>query len=321
MTPAPALSEGFVVGADGGGRRLDAWLAGVAGLPRSEVQAMIEAGLVTVDGARTPKSRRLEPGAVVVATRREAPVVAASPAPFRIAFEDRYLAVVIKPAGVVVHPAPGTTSGTLVEALATVMPLAPAAGEGRPGIVHRLDKGTSGLMVVAKTDDVHRALVAAMSHREIAKWYLALVAGSFSLPAGRIEAPMGRSTRDRTKMAVVPGGREAVTAFDVLEAFSLPEPAALIRVGLHTGRTHQIRVHLAHIHRPVVGDDTYGKAAAPMAASLGLSRPFLHAERLAFRHPVTGEPIDIAEPLPAELQAALEEARALTRRTGIDRHF
>jgi 23S rRNA pseudouridine1911/1915/1917 synthase len=296
---------------DGAGRRLDAWLSAVAGIPRGEVQAMIEGGLVTVDGARALKSRRLNPGAVVVAVRREQSVPDAAPAPFRLAYEDEHLAVVVKPAGVVVHPAPGAATGTLVEALAAVMPLAPAAGAGRPGIVHRLDKGTSGLMVVAKTDDVYAALSAAMRRREITKGYLALVAGGFSLPAGRIEAPMGRSTRDRTKMSVMPGGREAVTEFAVLEGFGLPEPSTLIGIHLQTGRTHQIRVHLAHIHHPVVGDATYGHTASGLAAALGLTRPFLHAEHLTFTHPVTGVRVDIAEPLPADLTAALEIARAL----------
>jgi len=144
--------------------------------------------------------------------------------------------------------------------------------------------------------------------------YVALVAGTFGLPAGRIEAPIGRSTRNRTRMSVTAAGREAVTTFavqQVFEAGELPGPASLIAVELHTGRTHQIRVHLAHVHHPVVGDPTYGRPAQPLAAALGLTRPFLHAARLAFAHPVTGAPIDRSEPLPADLEAALEQARRL----------
>jgi 23S rRNA pseudouridine1911/1915/1917 synthase len=207
----------------------------------------------------------------------------------------------------VVHPAPGNRSGTLVEALGVRMPLAPAAGAGRPGIVHRLDKDTSGLMVVAKTDRAYEGLVAAMGGREVSRTYLALVAGAFALPEGRIEAPMGRSPRERTRMGVVSGGREAVTEFKVLEPFG---SSTLIEVHLRTGRTHQIRVHLAHIHRPVVGDAVYGKSANALARQLGLKRPFLHSHRLQFVHPVTGADIDIVDPLPPDLAAVLRELEA-----------
>ncbi|MGH2717555.1 MAG: RluA family pseudouridine synthase [Actinomycetota bacterium] len=297
------------------GSRLDAWLASALGLPRAEVQAMIAEGLVTVDGASRPKSHRLESGEAVVATPRAITEQEAPLASFRIVYADGDLAVVDKPPGVVVHPAPGHRSGTLVDALATVMPLAPAAGEGRPGIVHRLDAGTSGLMVVAKTDAAYRGLAGAIKRRAVTKGYLALVAGTFGMPAGRIEAPIGRSTRDRTRMSVTAAGREAVTTFAVEETFGrggLPSPASLIAVELHTGRTHQIRVHLAHVHHPVVGDPTYGRPAQPLAVAVGLTRPFLHAARLAFDHPVTGERIDCSEPLPADLEAALAQARRLS---------
>ena len=287
--------------------RLDAWLAGASGIARTEVQGMIEDGSVTVDGRPALKSYRLRAGDLVEARRRSSNGVVDTSAPFRIAFEDDHLAVVAKPAGVVVHPAPGSASATLVEALATRMPLAPAGGEGRPGIVHRLDKDTSGLMVVAKTDEALAGLAAAMGRREVARTYLALVAGAFNMTTGRIEAPMGRSRRDRTKMGVVPGGREAVTEFAVLEALG---PASLLEVRLGTGRTHQIRVHLAHIHHQVVGDPVYGRATTTLARSLGLARPFLHAQRLEFRHPVTGQSVDLTDPLPQDLEDALELARA-----------
>lgn len=287
--------------------RLDAWLAGASGIARTEVQGMIEDGSVTVGGRPAIKSYRLRAGDLVEARRHSSEVVVDTSAPFRIVFEDEYLAVVAKPAGVVVHPAPGSASATLVEALATRMPLAPSAGEGRPGIVHRLDKDTSGLMVVAKTDEALAGLSAAMGRREVSRTYLALVAGTFNMSTGRIEAPMGRSRRDRTKMGVVPGGREAVTEFRVLEALGA---TSLLEVHLGTGRTHQIRVHLAHIHHQVVGDPVYGRATTTLARTLGLHRPFLHSQRLQFQHPVTGDPVDVTEPLPPDLEDALRLARA-----------
>jgi len=299
--------ESFEVGDDGAGKRLDAWIATAAGLSRGEAQSLIERGLVTLEGAPAPKSRKLAARETVQLQRAPADPAQDSTAPFAVAYEDEHLAVIVKPPGVVVHPAPGNRSGTLVEALGVRMPLAPAAGAGRPGIVHRLDKDTSGLMVVAKTDRAYEGLVAAMGGREVSRTYLALVAGNFALPEGRIEAPMGRSPRERTRMGVVSGGREAVTEFKVLEPFG---SSTLIEVHLGTGRTHQIRVHLAHIRRPVVGDAVYGKSANALARQLGLKRPFLHSHRLQFVHPVTGADIDIVDPLPPDLAAVLQGLEA-----------
>ena len=299
--------ESFQVGDDGAGKRFDAWLAAAAGLSRGEAQSLIEQGQVTVGGAPALKSRRLVPGERVQLQRAAVDRTQDTTAPFAVAYEDDHLAVIAKPPGVVVHPAPGNPSGTLVEALAARMPLAPAAGAGRPGIVHRLDKDTSGLMVVAKTDAAYEGLVAAMGGRDVSRTYLALVAGTFALPSGRIEAPMGRSPRERTKMGVVSGGREAVTEFKVLEPFG---SSTLIEVHLGTGRTHQIRVHLAHIRHPVVGDAVYGKSTNALARQLGLERPFLHSHRLQFAHPVTGADIDIVDPLPPDLAAVLRKLEA-----------
>ncbi|HEU5002782.1 MAG TPA: RluA family pseudouridine synthase [Actinomycetota bacterium] len=301
----------FVVPDDAAGARLDAWLAGAGGWSRREVQDMVEAGRVTREGGPAAKSHRLVAGEVIEAEALPERTVEGPDAEYRIVVEDDHLAIVAKPAGVVVHPAPGTRGPTLVDALARVMALAPAAGGSRPGIVHRLDKDTSGLLVVAKTDDAYRGLVAAMQARKIARTYQALVAGVFGMPAGRIEAPVGRSQRDRTRMAVAPGGREAVTEFTVSERFERPAPASLLEVHLHTGRTHQIRVHLAHIQHPVVGDTTYGRAAAGLARALGLHRPFLHALRLEFVHPVTGIRIEAIDPLPEDLRRALSDLRSV----------
>lgn len=299
--------ETYEVGDEGVGRRFDAWLAAAAGLSRGEAQLLIEAGDATLGGAPVPKSRRLQGGETVM-VRRSAPIpVEDATAAYAVAFEDEDLAVIVKPAGVVVHPAPGTPAGTLVEALAARMPLSAAGGPGRPGVVHRLDKDTSGLMVVAKTDQAHEALAGAIARREVRRSYLALVAGAFALPAGRIEAPMGRSPGDRTRMGVVSGGRDAVTEFRVVESFG---SSSLLEVHLGTGRTHQIRVHLAHIGHPVVGDTTYGASTIALARQVDLYRPFLHSHRLAFVHPVTGQDIDIVDPLPADLAAALEALRS-----------
>ncbi|MGH2706028.1 MAG: RluA family pseudouridine synthase [Actinomycetota bacterium] len=306
MGSSGGLPGPLEVDPEGEGRRLDAWLAVAAGISRSVAGRLIEQGLVTVDGAAAAKSLRLSAGQRVLVDR-PAPPPPAPTAPFEVRFEDEHVAVVAKPAGVVVHPAPGLADPTLVDALRARMPLAPAAGEDRPGIVHRLDRDTSGLLVVAKTDAAYRGLVSAMQTREVRRRYLALVLGEFSLPAGRIEAPVGRAPRIPTRMTVTPEGREAVTQFRVLEALGR---VALLEVHLGTGRTHQIRVHLEHIGHPVVGDPTYGRRAHSLQTELGLERPFLHAAGLSFDHPVlAGVRVDVSEPLPPDLEAALERAR------------
>jgi 23S rRNA pseudouridine1911/1915/1917 synthase len=294
----------LAVDADDAGERLDRFLAGPLG-SRSQAQALIEAGAVTVDGRRVPKRHALSAGEIV---RVDVPATAppgpeAHPAPFAVVFEDDHLLVVDKPAGVVVHPARGHRTGTLAQALAGRV----AGGEdpGRAGIVHRLDRDTSGLLVVARTDAVHRALKELIASRALRREYLALVAGRPQARTGTIEAPIGRDRRDRTLMSIdTDEGREARTHYE-LERL-LPR-TALLRVALETGRTHQIRVHLAAIGLPVVGDPQYGRAGAP---DYGLERQFLHAARLAFAHPVTGEPLDVRSPLPVDLAGALAAAEA-----------
>jgi 23S rRNA pseudouridine1911/1915/1917 synthase len=298
-------------GPDDEGTRLDAFLAEPVG-SRARAQRLIEQGRVTVGGAAAPKRHRMSAGELVaVDLPREEPPPGDLPAardraPFTVPYEDEYLLVVDKPAGVVVHPAAGHRTGTLSQALAGRV----AGGdEGRAGIVHRLDKDTSGLLVVARSEDVHRALREALTRREITREYLALVEGRPPARTGTIDAPLGRDRRVRTRMSTdTDDPREAVTHFALEEA--LPG-TTLLRVRLETGRTHQIRAHLLAIGHPVAGDPEYGTPGL-----LGLDRQFLHATRLAFRHPVTSEALDIASPLPADLQAVLARARAPTEGQG-----
>jgi 23S rRNA pseudouridine1911/1915/1917 synthase len=284
---------------DDAGTRLDAFLAGPLG-SRARAQRLIEAGAVLVDGRAAPKRHLVAAGEVIsVDEPEEAPPTEVPKAAYAVPYADKHLLVVDKPAGVVVHPARGHPTGTLAQALAGVA----AGGEdaARAGIVHRLDRDTSGLLVVARTEEAHRALRAALQRREITREYLALVEGRPPARTGTIDAPLGRDRRVRTRMSTdtdVP--RAAVSHFEIERA--LPR-TTLLRVRLETGRTHQIRAHLRAIDHPVVGDPEYGTPGR-----LGLERQFLHAARLAFAHPVTGAPIDVSSPLPPDLQAALELA-------------
>jgi len=284
------------------GARLDAFLAGPLG-SRARAQKLIEDGGVRVDGAVVPKRHRVAAGQTVTVELPVEPEAAAgdaAPAPFAVRYEDDDLLVVDKPAGVVVHPARGHRSGTLAQALAGV-----AAGgeEGRAGIVHRLDRDTSGLLVVARSPAAHRTLKAALQARAITREYLALVEGRPPARTGTIDAPIGRDRRHRTRMSTdTDDPREAVTHFEVEDA--LPR-TTLLRVRLETGRTHQIRAHLHAIGHPVAGDPEYGTPGR-----LGLERQFLHAARLRFAQPKTGADVDVVSPLPGDLRAALEQARA-----------
>jgi 23S rRNA pseudouridine1911/1915/1917 synthase len=288
------------VPAEAAGTRLDRFLAVPLG-SRARAQALIDAGRVWVNGAVLPKRHLVAAGESIEVD--DAPVDAAAapqdPAPFEIAYEDEHLLVVDKPAGVVVHPARGHWAGTLAQALE-----GRAAGGEHPwraGIVHRLDRDTSGLLVVAKNDEVHRALKALLAARRLSREYLALVEGHPPARTGTIDAPIGRHRRDRKLMSIdSDDGREARTHFEIERL--LPS-SALLRVTLETGRTHQIRVHLAAIDHPVCGDPQYG-----MRGRYGLGRQFLHATRLAFTHPVSGDDVDVRSPLPPDLVAALDEA-------------
>jgi 23S rRNA pseudouridine1911/1915/1917 synthase len=283
--------------------RLDRFLASLPEIGSRAAAERVLADGVSVDGEKRPKSHRLEggeelhlepPPGAVAALEHEA-------VELRIAYEDEHLLVVDKPAGVVVHPGAGRRSGTLVHGL-----VGRAAGgdePDRPGIVHRLDRDTSGLLVVARSDDVHRRLQALIRRRAIERGYVALVRGRPRSRRGRIDAAIGRDRSDPKRQSLdTETPRAATTHFDVEEL--LPEHA-LLGVSLETGRTHQIRVHLAAIGLPVSGDPTYG-----VAGDLGLERQFLHAARLAFPHPVSGEQVEVDSPLPPDLVAALERARS-----------
>jgi 23S rRNA pseudouridine1911/1915/1917 synthase len=280
------------------GTRLDRFLAGSLG-SRARAQALIDHGRVKVDGAVRPKRHLVAAGEAIEvddAPPDSAPAPA-DPAPFTVAYEDQHLLVVDKPAGVVVHPARGHWDGTLSQALE-----GRAAGGEEPwraGIVHRLDRDTSGLLVVAKNDGVHRALKALLAARRLRREYLALVDGHPPARTGTIDAPIGRHRRDRKLMSIESdNAREARTHFELEQL--LPD-AALLRVRLETGRTHQIRVHLAAIGHPVVGDRAYGGGGP------GGPRPFLHAHRLAFSHPRGGARQAFEAALPAELAGVLAE--------------
>lgn len=295
----------IAVGPADAGERLDVVLADALG-SRSHAQRAIDAGRVTVDGTVRPKRHRVAAGERIAVAPEDAgePAPAGAEAPFAVVYEDEQLLVVDKPAGVVVHPGRGHRGATLSEALAGRA----AGGEdpARAGIVHRLDRDTSGLLVVAKSEPAHRALQELIRRRELRREYLALVEGCPPARAGTIDAPIGRDRRVRTRVSTdtdVP--RAARTHFALERAYP---GFALLRVTLETGRTHQIRVHLQAIGHPVAGDPEYGPAAGPGApgGALGLARQFLHAARLAFFHPLTGEPVDVASPLPPDLQAVLD---------------
>jgi 23S rRNA pseudouridine1911/1915/1917 synthase len=304
------------------GGRLDRFVAARLGLSRTRVQALVAEGRVTLDGRAVRKSEPVEPGMVVrVVVPPAAPVeIRAEELPLDIVYEDEHILVVNKAAGMVVHPAPGHRSGTLVNALLWHAPdLAGVGGRLRPGIVHRLDRDTSGLLVVAKDDTAHRGLAGALKKRKVRRAYIAAAWGHLAESPLTIDVPIGRDRRDRARMAATPHGRPATTRVRVRERW---ERADLLDVALETGRTHQIRVHLAHIGHPVVGDALYGAgwergmggASRSWALELARRTPrqFLHAAQLAFDHPVTGERMRFFAELPPDLAGVAEWARATT---------
>ncbi len=288
------------------GTRLDALLAEPLG-SRSRAARLIDAGAVRVDGRAEPKRYAVQAGQTIEVDEADdapAPADVGASVEYAVPYEDEHLLVVDKPAGIVVHPARGHLTGTLAQALEGT---AEGGEDGwRAGLVHRLDRDTSGLLVVAKSDAIHAALKEALQAREITREYLALVEGRPPSRTGTIDAPIGRDRRVRTRMSTdTDNPREARTHFEIAEALGRAGAVyTLLRVTLETGRTHQIRVHLQAINHPVAGDPDYGHAGL-----LGLQRQFLHAARLAFTHPVTGVPVEVESPLPADLAVALEAAR------------
>ena len=285
--------------------RLDLLVAAQLDVSRNQAATLIANGRVLIGGRRERASYRASPGEIVVVSLPDPPSreVKGEEIPLTIAFEDDDCLVIDKPAGMVVHPAPGNWTGTLVNALkGRGTSLSSGSAAEREGIVHRLDKETSGLLLVAKTDRAHRVLGAALQARRIVRRYAALAWGHVTDDRSTIERPIARDPRDRKRMAVVSTGRPARTDLTRLARF---DSADLLRAHLYTGRTHQIRVHLASIGHPVVGDDTYGGGGGRKLMALGARRHFLHAAWLVFRHPVSGETIDLRSPLPDDLHRAL----------------
>ena len=290
------------------GARIDAWLASHAdGLTRSAAARLLETGGVTVNGAAAAKNYRLAGNETIEVSRPDAEETAAAPQdiPLDVVYEDEDVIVVNKPAGLVVHPAPGHPDGTLVNALLHHCgdSLSGIGGEKRPGIVHRIDRDTSGLIIAAKNDAAHLALAAQLADHTLARTYECLAVGNFREDSGTVDAPIGRHPVDRKRMAVVrQGGREAVTHWEVIARYP---GVTHLRCRLETGRTHQIRVHLAYIGHPILGDTVYG-AKKPVA---GLTGQCLHAVGLRFIHPRTGEPVELTCPLPEEFVRMLEKLR------------
>jgi 23S rRNA pseudouridine1911/1915/1917 synthase len=285
------------------GERVDVVLARRAGVTRTLAQRALRSGGVLVAGAEVRPSHRLESGEVVEGEVPD-PIVAlpvAEDIPLDVRYSDDRVMVVSKPAGLVTHPAHGHEGSTLVNGLLALGEPLAAATSTRPGIVHRLDKDTSGLLLVAKDDSSLDFLVDALRRREVERTYLALVRSPMPAASGTIDAPIGRHPRKRWAMSVLPSGRAAVTHYRVLDDTG---EVTLLEIKLETGRTHQIRVHLSHLGRPVLGDGTYG-GRSELSSRLGLTRPFLHAIRLAWPHPSDGHRVEVDDELPIDLTAVL----------------
>ena len=288
-------------------QRLDRIVALVADVSRASAASLIQAGGVVVDGvkAETGKTKIAEGQSISVDTallpKKELPTADATVI-LDVVFEDADVVVINKNAGLVVHPGAGNPTGTMVNgALARFPEMASAGDPLRPGVVHRLDAGTTGLMVMAKTQAAYEALVDALSKREVKRTYSALVWGHPTVLSGTIDAPIGRDQKDPTRMGVVVDGKAARTRFEVKSKFDLPLPSSLVECNLETGRTHQIRVHLESIGHPVVGDSTYGGARS----SLSAPRPMLHAAQLAFLHPISRQSMSFEAEMPDDMKALL----------------
>ena len=322
-TLSAAASLSLTIPSEAHDQRLDLYLVSqINTASRSAIQRAITEGAITINGKLVKPSHRLTTGEIIAGVVPHAPPIEAAPEniPLDIVYEDDAVIVINKPTGMVTHPGAGALSGTLANALVyhlqqqlTAVPR--RGGTSRPGIVHRLDVGTSGLIVVAKTDLAHLRLAEQFEARTIGKRYLALVYGALKENNGTIDAPIGRDPRNRVKMSVNNAGRPALSHFRVIERFS---EFTLVEVEIKTGRTHQIRVHLAHINHPIICDDTYDRGRSKQIANVRqraainrLKRPFLHALSLQFDHPVTQERISLTAPLPADLEELLAQLRLL----------
>ena len=304
MTQETAVPEFHEFTVEVSESRLDQYLAGLdTGMTRSQLSRLIVEGQALVNGRPAKPSSKVRAGdSVFLSVPPPRPTgVVAQDIPVTVVYQDESVVVIDKPAGLAVHPGPGHPDMTLVNALLAMCPdIQGIGGEIRPGIVHRLDKDTSGLMMVAKTHQAHNDLSAQIKARQVTKGYLALVEGSLKSIEGKVDAPVGRHPRRRTRMAVVVGGKEARTNYKVRQEL---RGHSLVELYLETGRTHQIRVHMAHLGHPLVGDTTYGHA------SHLVDRHFLHAFHLGFKHPITGEPLDFKIDLPPDLTPAIDALR------------
>ncbi|MHB8897022.1 MAG: RluA family pseudouridine synthase [Candidatus Geothermincolia bacterium] len=291
------------------GERLDIFVSNHAGISRTKAQKLIHEGYISVGGVLAKKNHLMSSGEDVSweVPRPEPEEIIPQDLPLEIVFEDPHILVIDKASDMVMYPGPGHGTGTLLNALLARYPdLAGVGGKGRPGVFHRLDKGTSGLVSVARTEEAYYAMVDKIQARDVRRVYVALVVGPMPAQMGTIDAPMGRSRTNRKRMAVdLYAGRPAVSNFEVLERFS--DEFTLVEVTLETGRTHQIRVHFAHIGHPVAGDPEYSRGKA--GRQLGLDRQFLHAHKLEFAHPVSGEDLSFTSTLPADLQGVLDALR------------
>jgi 23S rRNA pseudouridine1911/1915/1917 synthase len=293
------------------GERLDVALSRFLGLSRTKVAELADRGLITVNGDSVAKSQRLTAGdsvEIVEGGLDSPPLMAVEQSALTVIFEDEDIVVIDKPVGIAVHPSPGWTGATVVQSLAASgYRISTSGAAERQGVVHRLDVGTSGVMVVAKSEVAYSALKAAFKERTVDKVYHALVQGHPDPSRGTVDAPIDRHPTSDWRFAVIAGGKPSITHYEVLEAFP---GASLVRVELETGRTHQIRVHMSALHHPCVGDLTYG-ADPTFAERLGLDRQWLHAVELGFTHPRTGERVRYESSYPSDLQGALDHLRAI----------
>jgi len=304
----------FIIDPEYSGERIDKFLSNnLKDVSRSRIQRLITEGKVLVNGAQVSKHHRLISGAEIniadLSSKNQSMSINAEEIDLNIVYEDKSLLVISKEAGMLTHPAPGNDTHTLVNALMYhCKNLSKLSGDERAGIVHRLDRDTSGLLVVAKDENVHHRLSAMFAGRKIKKTYIALAEGRFEEDRGEIKLPIGRSRIDRKKMSVaIDNGRDAITAFEVEEEF---RQTALLNVYPRTGRTHQIRVHLAYIGHPIIADQIYGsKFSSKIAKKIGLKRQFLHAAKLVFTHPVTEKVMEFEDPLPPDLAESLDNLR------------